>query len=79
MAQKNYKELAAELAERVKTDYKPVQVIVEADDDNGIYVRPESGNNGTIHPVEDVVHFAEYHGLSVLVSAYFGDLCMRLF
>lgn len=76
MAQKNYKELAAELAERVKTDFKPTQVNVEVEGDE-IHVRPV--NKGAIHPVEEIVHFAEYHGLSVLVLAYFDDLCMRLF
>ena len=70
------KKLARELAKRVETSYEPCRVTVDVEDDD---ICVYGNDMGTIHPVEKVVHFAEYHDLSVLLSTVGGKPHLRLF
>ena len=70
MAKKDYKALADELRSRLETDVDYLSVLVSADEEGGcIDVAPGPGATSIVR-VEEVVLFAQYHGLSVHTALY---------
>jgi hypothetical protein len=66
----NWKKLARELARRMQTDTDVLAVEISADEEGGcIDVAPGPGATGVVK-VEEVVLFAQYHGLSVMTALY---------
>lgn len=70
MARTDFKALADELRSRLETDMDCLSVLVSADEEGGcIDVSPGPGAPGIVK-VEEVVLFAQYHGLSVHTALY---------